>query len=68
MAFLREANVLGHLEWFAPYFAKLPFVGKSFKMFRAFAVKRAAIRKQEGSLKKDIFHHLVDTSFFGGAI
>lgn len=55
----RIAMFMGHLPWLGKYYLRVPRLGKNLKRFREFAKTRVAIRMEQGSLSKDIFHHLV---------
>jgi cytochrome P450 len=53
------ANTLGLLPWFGAYFRFLPGIGSGLRNFRAAAIQRVLRRKEKGSVRKDLFHHLV---------
>jgi hypothetical protein len=52
-------NVFGHIPWCSSYWPHIPNAAKPLKAFRMFGIERAAKRRAEGSLKKDLFHYLV---------
>lgn len=57
---LRTATLIGHIPWVGMYVKNLPGVGMDLKRFRAFAMQRFLLRKDEGSGQKDLFYHLAD--------
>jgi hypothetical protein len=58
----RMANTLGLIPWFGAYFRFLPRFGNGLRNFRAAAIQRVLRRKENGSVRKDLFHHLVSPS------
>jgi hypothetical protein len=54
------------VPWLPFYVLRIPGLGKDVKAFREFAMSRAVTRKLQGSLTKDLFHHLA--SLFLGFI
>ncbi|KAF9644906.1 cytochrome P450 [Thelephora ganbajun] len=57
---MRTATLIGHIPWVGRYVKSLPGVGTDLKRFRAFAMQKFLIRKNEGSGHKDLFYHLAD--------
>ncbi|KIY45688.1 cytochrome P450 [Fistulina hepatica ATCC 64428] len=57
-AFLRN-NMTAHVPYTLRYLVMLPSGSHNTK-FMDFASERVAIRRREGALRKDLFHHLID--------
>jgi hypothetical protein len=53
----QSTSMTGHVPWLFRYLSKLPKFGNS--KFRDFAIKRADLRRKQGSLRKDLFHYIV---------
>ncbi|KAF8896562.1 cytochrome P450 [Infundibulicybe gibba] len=57
----RNAIFMSHVPWLGQLFLRLPNLAKDLKAFRAYAQKRAIMRKKQTSATyKDLFHYLMD--------
>jgi len=57
---MRTAALLGQVPWLSRCVKAIPGVGMNLKHFRAFAMERFRLRKDEGTKRKDLFYHLAD--------
>lgn len=55
----RRNNITAHVPYTLRYIAMMPKGASYNRNFLQFASERVAIRKREGAVRKDLFHHLV---------
>ncbi|GBE87050.1 Cytochrome P450 67 [Sparassis crispa] len=55
---LKWAALLGHIPWLGAYARSVPGIGEGLKRIDAFGTQRATLRVKNGSLSRDLFHHL----------